>query len=190
MVNSNVRKLFRVLEWVGYLALVVIIAVLLLPLLPTEQKLSSYVIVSGSMEPTIKMGSVSVVQKVDVVDINVGDIIAFKSPENAETTIVHRLVDKKGEEFVTRGDNNNSADNWVLTADKIQGRVMFSIPYVGFASLYVRTIKGFVILIGVPALLLVIMQIKKIMEGIEEEVQKRASSKLAEKPRDMVSSII
>ena len=63
-------------------------------------------IISGSMSPTIEKGDMILV-KLDT-DYNVGDIISFK--DNG-TIITHRIIEINDNNYVTKGDANNTADN-------------------------------------------------------------------------------
>jgi len=90
-----------------------------------------FVIVSGSMEPEIPVGSVILVNAVPAESIVVGDIIAYLSP-NKEAVVTHRvvrIVNDFGNSplFITRGDANN-ADDPPLRYGRVVGRVFYTIP--------------------------------------------------------------
>ena len=142
------------------------------------------------MEPTIHKGSISIVKKVNPSNLEPGSIVAFESPMNLKDTIVHRLVDTTDNKFITKGDNNKTNDSWSLTASKIKGKVLFSLPYLGHISLYVKSVKGFVLLIGVPSMVLIVLQIRKIKEGIEEEIEKRSLQLVAKYSKESINSLI
>ncbi len=85
----------------------------------------SLIVLSGSMEPTIHIGSVAVIKKSD--EYKIDDIITFAF-QNA--SITHRIKDvkKEGEEvvsFVTKGDANKIVDYQVVLSDQIFGKVIF-----------------------------------------------------------------
>ncbi len=63
-------------------------------------------IISGSMSPTIEKGDMILV-KLDT-NYKVGDIVSYK--EN-DSIITHRIVEKKGNSYITKGDANNTVDN-------------------------------------------------------------------------------
>ena len=75
-------------------------------------------VVSGSMSPRIEKLDIILV-KLDT-EYNVNDIISYKS-DNA--IITHRIVEKKGDTYVTRGDANNTADK-PISKDMIIGKVV------------------------------------------------------------------
>ena len=165
--------MIKLIEWTIFIVLVGIVVIVVSPVLPTNMSITSYVIVSDSMYPTIKKGSIALIKKADVSSVSAGDIIAFTSPNNSKDTIVHRLVTISGDKYITKGDNNNIEDKWDLNPSNILGKVFLTIPYFGYAAIYIKTAKGFLIFIGVPAMMLLALQLKKIKDGIEEEIEKR-----------------
>jgi hypothetical protein len=61
-----------------------------------------------------------------------------------------------------------------------KGKVFLTIPYIGYAVSFLKTPFGFILILGVPAIFLIILQILKIKHGIREEVEKRVKEKLKE----------
>lgn len=184
----KLMSLLKILEWIIFIALILLLIAILSPVLPIKNYLSSYVIVSGSMEPTIKTGSLSFISPIKDSNLYKDDIIAFKSPDNPNDVIVHRVFSIQEDQIKTKGDNNDSVDSWVVTNFQVIGKHVFSIPYLGKLTLFIRTPLGFALIIGIPGLVLLVMQIKKIREGIEEEIQKRTKEALNQK-HEKISSI-
>jgi len=94
---------------------------------------------TGSMRPTIYPGALVIVQKVDAPNqIQAGDIIEF-SPSWFNGSVVHRVVAVKssptGFLYTTKGDNNTSPDPFPVPYGKVAGKVVLTIPYVGFLVL-------------------------------------------------------
>ncbi len=94
------------------------------------------VVVSNSMYPTLKINDIIIVKNVPIDDIQVGDIIVFKSPLNPQTPIVHRVIniieDVGGSKiFITKGDNNPTPDPWTVSEDLILGKVIYVVPQIG-----------------------------------------------------------
>ncbi|MCX8170446.1 MAG: signal peptidase I [Candidatus Bathyarchaeota archaeon] len=54
----------------------------------------SSVVLGGSMEPTIRVGGIVIVEKIKSEDVKVGDIIAFKI---GKTKTIHRVIEKVAE---------------------------------------------------------------------------------------------
>ena len=184
-INKPLRVAAKVLEWIIFAVLILIFLAVLSPVLPTKKYLSTFIVASGSMQPTIKTGSIAIVQPVKYQEVKKGDIIIFTSPENPKEKILHRVnqivTDNGNPYFITKGDNNNVPDNWKVYGLQVQDKFITSIPYLGFPAAFVKKPLGFALLIGIPALFLVILEIRQIKLGIEEEVEKRTKKILAEK---------
>ena len=95
-----------------------------------EPKINLYTIVSGSMEPTIKVYDVIIDFRVkNPEDIKVGDVITFKSTSNISRGLIvtHRVIDVKvvngRYEYVTKGDYNPTSDTDTAKFDNIIGNV-------------------------------------------------------------------
>ncbi len=173
--TQNLPKVFiKIIEWSVFLLMLILTALLLSPLLPTDYVVSPYVIVSNSMHPAVSRGDMVFSFPIDKTFLELGDIIAFSSPSDPGTVIVHRVVAKERDGYKTKGDNNSVSDNWTVTDSQVIGRIGFTIPHFGHLVSSIQSPRGFALIIGLPALLLLVLQIKKIFEGIEEEIQKRA----------------
>lgn len=90
-----------------------------------------YVVLSGSMEPSILTGSICLVDtKADYDCIKEGDVIAYKKGGN--TLITHRVISKTREGLVTKGDANHHSDGISVTEHNFTGKTIGSIPYLGY----------------------------------------------------------
>ena len=92
----------------------------------------SFVIVSGSMEPTIKKGDAIFVKEVSEDEIETNDIISFTQ---GETNVTHRIVEIAQEndrkKYTTKGDNNNTEDKEKISYQQIEGKYQFKINQFG-----------------------------------------------------------
>lgn len=173
----NIKKIFKIIEWLLFLILLGILFLVASPLLPTKEYISTHVIMSGSMEPAIKTGSI-VFSTLQTDEINRGDVIVFTSPTDTETTIVHRIMEIEDGMYITKGDNNDNEDEWGVPNNSVKGKVFLTIPYVGHAIEWMKTPIGFFVILGIPALIFAVSQIKKIKDGINEEVEKRTKEEV------------
>ena len=115
-------------------------------------------------------------------NVKVGDIIGFKLDTGQRVT--HRVVDIQNKDgklwFQTKGDANEDPDpNYVAATGKKIDRVIFHVPYLGFAATFMKSRWGFFAFIAVPALLLILIFGKGIWEGIQEERRKRRAKAAA-----------
>jgi len=95
-------------------------------------------LLGDSMTPTIESGTFVVVKPEQ--EYLLGDIIAFVDEDNRN--VVHRIVEQTDEGFITKGDNNRKNDPGVISVEKVVGRTIFVLPYVGFTSLFLQTPLG------------------------------------------------
>jgi signal peptidase len=152
--------------------MVVALLVAGLLILPTLLGYERYVIVSGSMVPTIPVWSVVYDEVVPVGDIETGDIITFVPPQEygIDDPVTHRVVKitVAGENsshpgqrlFQTKGDANDDVDAWQMVLDgPDQARYVRHIPYVGYIymALQVRWVQVLVIVIPSIALIIYIL---------------------------------
>jgi signal peptidase len=122
---------------------------------------------TGSMEPAIPVGGVVVIKPVDPESLREGDIICFEL--SGPTTITHRIISITEEGFITKGDANEDPDQWIVKRENIVGKALFTIPYLGYLSHFVRTPLGFILLIVIPASLIIIMEIRNIMKELGKQ---------------------
>ncbi len=145
------------------LVLLCVASFFLLPHVPGFGTLDIKIVKSGSMEPNIMTGGIVLIREAPA--YNIGDIITFKG-SGSDVPTTHRIVGTEvvgGKTFfVSKGDANEERDNDLVAPRTILGKVLFTAPYVGFLLDFSRKPLGFALLIGVPALLIVIDEIEKI----------------------------
>jgi signal peptidase len=128
-------------SWGRLLMLVVILGpVTVLVLLPIGLGLQRYVMSGDSMDGAIGKGSVVFERSVPVNDLRVGDVITYQAPETAPAggRVTHRIVDIGPDGIRTQGDTLPARDPWTLRPDRpTVSRVVFSLPWVGYAYLVI-----------------------------------------------------
>ena len=92
---------------------------------------SILVVLTGSMEPTIKAGEMILIKEKD--EYQVGDIVTYIDED--AYFITHRITQINGNECITRGDNNNLED-FGFDIKSIQGSVVYHSKILGFFILY------------------------------------------------------
>ena len=116
--------------------------------LPMPFGVGSAVVLSGSMEPALSVNDLVLVKAAP--DYEVGDVVVYQS---GGELIIHRIIEKEGETFVTRGDANNTADS-PIGLSAIKGRMILSVPYVGLPIRLLQTTPGKLLLLALAILLL------------------------------------
>lgn len=119
---------------------------------------------SGSMVPTLGVGSLAVVKPVAASSIRVGDVITFNDPYVHNRHVTHRIVRiavkaDGTRAYWTKGDANPSRDPWTIALPDKVGRLSFDIPYAGYGLVYAgtREIRGALIFISIATLLSVVL---------------------------------
>ena len=102
-----------------------------------------YLVVSGSMEPSLYAGDIVFVNtNVDFEDVEIGDVIIFK---HRDMNIVHRVIEATtidGQKYLkTKGDANKVDDGFVATEENYCGTVLFHIDKIGYAVDFGKQIK-------------------------------------------------
>jgi len=171
------KKIVKTIQVIFLTSIIFIGLLLLVSILPITGNLKIFVVLSGSMEPTIKTGSLIVDKPVS--DYKIGDIITFGKNTRTETPTTHRIVeivDNDGKiSFTTKGDANNSADISATPKNRVLGKVFFNVPYLGYAISAAKKPYGFLFIIVVPALIIIYGEFEKIWKEakkIREEKRK------------------
>lgn len=143
------------------LALLSLILVLLAGTAPALVGYESFVVYSGSMAPAINVGDLAVVAPTKPEQLRPGDVITYRTPQNPNLVVTHRLVDVTREDqgrfsFQTKGDANPVLDTVAVDAGAVLGRVAYTIPKLGYLVDFSKRAEGKVLLIGIPGLLLVL----------------------------------
>ncbi|RLF86648.1 signal peptidase I [Thermococci archaeon] len=99
----------------------------------------SVVVLTDSMEPMISPFSLVIVSPES--DIKIGDVILYEVElSKKKYKVLHRVIDikeKKGQiVYITKGDNRRYADAWYVNRENIIGKLLFSLPYLGYVSYY------------------------------------------------------
>lgn len=81
---------------------------------------TTLIVSSGSMQPELMVGDVIIIKECD--SYNKGDIITFNV--NNEYLVTHRIIEEKENHYITKGDNNNSADENIVTEEQIEGKLI------------------------------------------------------------------
>ncbi len=148
---------------------IIIVLLIIISAFPVTGNFKILVVQSGSMEPNIHTGSVVVVKP--EASYQEGDVITFKSRGGKFDSITHRIVkigdSGTGKVFTTKGDANNANDTDTVSSDQIIGKVLFSIPYFGYAVATAKQPIGFLALIIIPAALIIIEEVLKIWKEVK-----------------------
>lgn len=161
-ISSALRPFARAIAAIQLAAVAVLLGAILLVLVgvgPTFVGYETFTVLSGSMEPAIKVGDLAVVQPVPTSQLGVGDIITYRTPTQPDVLVTHRVLEVQRTEdgryqFQTKGDANQVADLVLVEPGAVLGRVVYSVPYAGFIGDFAKRPTGVALFLGVPGLLL------------------------------------
>ena len=138
---------FGVPKWAGTLLLVALLLPFLLFAVPQVVGADhGFVILSGSMEPALSPGDVVIVS--DSASVQVGDVITFDGGDTVPIT--HRIIGVEDGQYITKGDANENVDGAAVPPANVLGRVVLTIPLVGYVILWANTPVGQILLVVVP----------------------------------------
>jgi signal peptidase len=108
---------------------------------------------SGSMRPTLGVGSLAVDRVVPASSVRVGDVITFNDPYIKGRLVTHRVAQivptKQGLAYRTKGDANPARDPWAIRLNDRVGRVAFHVPLAGYLLYYAHTreLRGLLLIV-------------------------------------------
>ncbi len=143
---------------------------------------SMFRVVTGSMEPTIPVGSLLICKQTGMETVQVGDIICFRAQESVifGQMVTHRVTGIFSAAdgsllFETRGDANLVADGFMVSQNNFVGKVVW---YTGANNVLSSILSffsnkiGFLACIVIPILLLGGLLMKECVNNIRSELRK------------------
>lgn len=128
---------YRVLRIAGAVFLLCVVGLVgFVALVPTLSGGTMRTVLTGSMSPAIRTGSVVLTRPVDPAMLRPGDVATYrKAGGSLDELVTHRIVRVEGaggrRSFVFQGDANTTPDPVVIPASAVVGKVWFSVPYLG-----------------------------------------------------------
>ena len=141
----------RFLNLLGSFIMLAVILLCLALAAPRLAGIKTFVVISGSMEPAIPVGSMVYSKAVDPKTLETGDVIVFYSsnaPQGGGTgeviPVTHRVVlnDTTNGEITTKGDANEKNDISKVTYLNVEGKVIFHIPQLGYLAAPLSSMTG------------------------------------------------
>lgn len=149
------KKTGSICNVIGIGMIIAMIALYSLLVLPGIFGYQMYNVITGSMEPSIPVGSLIYVSVMEPEGIKEKDVIAFYSSVEDGSIITHRVVMNNvvSGTFNTKGDANDGEDPTPVDYDNFIGKVELTIPRMGkvltvMSSLYGKIAGVCIILAG------------------------------------------
>ena len=171
----------RKVKALGLVAKAMLVLVCLVMIIPSVIRLcpflvgadGSYIVLGGSMQPTLRPGDLAFTVKVDPSDIEVGDIVVVKTDSGV---YMHRVLEKRlsgdGILFRLKGDGNEDPDSSYVADSQIIGKTIFSLP-----TGYLYTKSGYILMVATPLMLLAVCQAIKIYKFYDKSRRRRRGLK-------------
>lgn len=129
------------------------------------QYFCAYVVMSGSMEPTIPTGSIVVVDGRKK-ERKQGDVITYR---RGNMVVTHRIVEKREEGYCTKGDSNEEEDTGIVSEGQVIGNVITVLPWIGYGIVWLRQRRILFFLTVIAAMLFTVRRLWHDRKEIEEK---------------------
>lgn len=126
----------------------------------------------NNLDDQIQVNDMIAVRRVDSLEeVKLYDIVCYVDEEGRQ--IVHRVIEKKEDSLVTRGDANDTSDPTMVTIENLVGvYTHFRIPKLGILVLFVQSNYGILAFCGILYVLLFYDQCMRI-QGKNEEARRK-----------------
>lgn len=184
-IKINFKLVASIFYWFIVCVLILIAALVGISAINIPGGIKLYTVQSGSMEPSIHIGSIVISKPFD--NYQKGDIITFKAEKdrlakNPKYTTTHRVFEVKTvegeEEYITKGDANNSPDILPTGKDLVLGKAIFSVSLLGYPVSFAKTKEGLIILVIIPATLIIYSELLSIKDETKRLLKERKKRKL------------
>jgi len=159
------RVIFTITQAAIAVVVLAVISVLLVEHFGFIKTVKPLVVMSGSMEPTIKLGSVVLIKPQNSYRTN--EIVTFTPSGNSKNLVTHRIIHQKYKNkaqgssvYLTAGDANKEIDQSPVKEEQILGKVFLSIPYLGYLVNVTKKPYGFILFVIVPATIVIYEELK------------------------------
>lgn len=135
-------------------------------------------VISGSMEPELKIGSLVVARPVEPESIVPGDIITFYLQGTSDTAVTHRVINVKHNSplyFETKGDANEQPDPFTVPARDLLGKICLHVPYLGYITEFLKTPYGYILGLAIPTVIIIAVYIRSIWVVAGKGIGKKTS---------------
>lgn len=168
----------RVIDAVLVALIALVLAVLVLARVVPMGGHPVFIVGGPSMEPTLPVGGVVVLDPVAPEALAVGDVVSLRSgPSKALFTHrITRIVERlDGRWIETKGDANVAPDPSITPASAVVGRVAWAVPAIGYAVALLSSISGTLLVLASGGLLLLLGWV---LESIARERRARRPGSL------------
>ncbi|QQS44277.1 signal peptidase I [Candidatus Roizmanbacteria bacterium] len=175
---NNLKKISKIIYNFVVVLLIVIAVFSAASVLDIPGGVKMYVVESGSMEPVIMTKSVVFVRQFEKYQKE--DIITFADANNE--TVTHRIIGVNTDQettFTTKGDANDVPDGVEVPSGSVKGKVILSVPYLGYPIAFAKTQTGLIALVVIPATIIIYSELMTIKNEAIRLLRERKKRKLS-----------
>ena len=176
------KKAFGIIT-TSLLVIVIILAIMLAGVRLVG--ITPYTVLSGSMEKKIPVGSLIYTVEVNPSTLKEQDVITYVI--EGGTVVTHRIIELLPDEedptlvrFRTKGDNNDIPDGDPVHPKNILGKVIFTVPLLGYIAWFVQNPPGSYITIGIGVILVLLTFLPELLDKLEEKEAKKVTEVVEE----------
>ena len=132
-------------------------------------------VATGSMIPVYEVGDVLISKEIDGEDIKVGDDLIYQGKKGsfAGKIVTHRVISIEKQEdgnykIITQGVANNAADP-EINQTQVYGKVICNVKILGLIGKLVRNVYTFYFILLIPVAVLIVKNVRNIMNFDKEE---------------------
>lgn len=145
-----IKKIVHVLALILY----VMIGVYTIVCIPILARYHPLVVLSGSMEPTYKVGSILYYKETLGKNLKEGDVITYISDNGS--FISHRIVSIKDDLITTKGDANNVVDAVKTPISNVKGKVAkLNLPFMGY---YIQAVNNHLTIVIIVSIIILVSE--------------------------------
>ncbi len=178
---KTVKRILKIFYSVLFVVFIIIAFFVILTTTNLVKGYNFYVVMSGSMEPAIKTGSIVGTKEKD--EYTKGDVITVMVNNDPNNTYTHRIVEIKEDSYITKGDANEDNDADPAFKDSILGSVFISIPLMGYIVNFAKQPTGFLLMVIVPAVIIIALEINNVKESAQSIIEKKKEKDINSKEK-------
>lgn len=137
--KEKLKKVNRVIFTIPLIIAFIILMILVSGIF----KYKMIAIASNSMKPVFSRGDTVIYEKIDIKELEVGDVLVFQKDN---IIVTHRITKiwKQNDKyyFITKGDNNNTEDQFTPKEENVLGKVNIVLKYIGYPTVLINEFFG------------------------------------------------
>ncbi|WP_458459139.1 class B sortase [Pseudobutyrivibrio sp.] len=170
----------KILKIIGNVLIIFVIIAIAPIAIPKVFGVQAFNVISGSMEPTISVGSIVYVRNVEFEELSQGDVIAF---ESGASVVTHRIVEinKEDKLITTKGDANNTEDFNPVFYTNVIGRMIAHFPIYGTIVAWLTDTVGKLVAV-------VVLVIGAVLSYLGEDKKEKIESRRTINPKIILAT--